>query len=144
MDRIFTNSPASFGADLPDYWKAFYHLPLSAGTELQVEKMNDPKSSTFKPNLAAVTPPILRLQPEPDFSEEARRKQFSGICMIKMIVDSSGVPRNLAIEQPVGLGLDEKAVDAVSRYRFTPAMKDGQPVAVALKIEVDFHIYNYR
>jgi TonB family protein len=78
---------------------------------------------------------------EPEFSEYARIAKYQGTMTLSLIVDPSGVPKNVAVVMPLGLGLDEKAVEAVRAWRFEPAIKDGQPVAVAIMVEVDFHLY---
>jgi TonB family protein len=57
------------------------------------------------------------------------------------MVDSSGLPRNIEIQRPLGYGLDDKAVATVETWRFRPAMKDGQPVAVRIMVEVAFHLF---
>jgi len=56
-------------------------------------------------------------------------------------VDKKGVPTNIRISNPVGCGLDVKAVQSVQGWRFKPGEKDGEPVAVAIAVEVDFHLY---
>jgi TonB family protein len=58
-----------------------------------------------------------------------------------LIVDKDGLPKNIHILSPLGAGLDAKAVQAVENWKFQPAEKDGQPVAVQIAIEVDFHLY---
>jgi TonB family protein len=88
-----------------------------------------------------VTNPIPLVSPEAEFSDEARRNKYQGICMISVIVDSRGYPRNPRVVRSLGMGLDEKALDAVQKYRFKPATKDGKPVAVMIGVEVDFRLY---
>ncbi len=88
-----------------------------------------------------VTPPRVRYQPEPEFSEQARAAGYEGVCTLKLIVGTDGVPRNIRVLNKIGMGLDEKAVEAVSSWRFDPALKDGKPVAVEIAVEVDFHLY---
>ena len=89
----------------------------------------------------AVRPPIAIFTPDPEFSEEARKAKFSGNVMVSLIVDPSGKPRNVHVLRGVGMGLDQKAVEAVEQYKFKPAMKDGKPVAVYVNIEVNFQIF---
>jgi TonB family protein len=60
-----------------------------------------------------------------------------------MIVDTQGIPRNLHVVRPLGLGLDQKAIDAVTKFRYKPAMKNGAPVSVNITIEVNFRLYNH-
>jgi TonB family protein len=68
--------------------------------------------------------------------EKARRARFQGTCIIGLVVGEDGVPRNVRITKPLGTGLDVKAVESVSSWRFKPALKDDKPVAV--EIEVSF------
>jgi len=89
----------------------------------------------------SVRPPIAIFTPDPEFSEEARKAKFSGNVMVSLIVDPSGKPRNVHVLRGVGMGLDQKAVEAVEQYKFKPAMKDGKPVAVYVNIEVNFQIF---
>jgi periplasmic protein TonB len=57
------------------------------------------------------------------------------------IIGPDGKPRNLKVMRSLGMGLDEKALEKVRTWLFLPGKKDGQPVAVAMSIEVDFHLY---
>jgi protein TonB len=61
--------------------------------------------------------------------------------MVSIIVDKNGIPQNVHVTRGVGLGLDEKAVDAVKQYKFKPATENGKPVAVYLNVEVNFEIF---
>jgi TonB family protein len=88
-----------------------------------------------------VTPPRLTYSPEPEFSETARAAGYQGVCVLTLIVGADGMPRNIQVKNPIGMGLDEKAVEAVRSWRFSPALKDGKPVAVQIAVEVDFHLY---
>lgn len=88
-----------------------------------------------------ISPPRLTYSPEPEFSETARAAGYQGVCVLTLIVGADGVPRNIQVKNPIGMGLDEKAVEAVRSWRFTPALKDGKPVAVQIAVEVDFHLY---
>jgi len=88
-----------------------------------------------------VTPPRVIYQTGPEFSEKARREHFQGTCVLLMVVDEDGKPRDIRVTKPLGKGLDEKAVEAAQSWRFDPARKDGKPVAVEIAVEVDFHLY---
>jgi TonB family protein len=88
-----------------------------------------------------VSAPHAVYDPEPEYSEEARKAKYQGDVVLSVIVDPSGHTRDIHIVRSLGLGLDEKAVEAVRRWRFDPAIKDGQPVAVLVNIEVKFHLY---
>jgi protein TonB len=88
-----------------------------------------------------VSPPRVVYQPEPEFSEEARKAKYQGVCTLGLIVGSDGRPSNIRVLSSLGMGLDEKAIEAVKNWKFEPAMKDGHPVRVEIAVEVDFHLY---
>ncbi|HTW32262.1 MAG TPA: energy transducer TonB [Candidatus Sulfotelmatobacter sp.] len=87
------------------------------------------------------SPPRAIYSPEPEFSEEARKAKYQGVCTLGVIVDASGHPTNIRVLNSLGMGLDEKAIEAVKNWRFEPAMKDGHPVRFEIAVEVDFHLY---
>lgn len=88
-----------------------------------------------------VSNPILIFAPDPEFSDEARRAKYQGICVVGLIVDPLGNPQRVHIVRPLGMGLDEKAIEAVRQYKFKPAQLNGRAVAVEVNIEVNFRIY---
>jgi periplasmic protein TonB len=88
-----------------------------------------------------VSAPIPILTPEAEFSDEARRAKYQGVCMISVIIDAHGNPQNPRILHSLGMGLDEKALEAVRKYRFKPAMRQGRPVPVRIAVAVDFRLY---
>ncbi|HVN93230.1 MAG TPA: energy transducer TonB [Terracidiphilus sp.] len=79
---------------------------------------------------------------EAEFSDEARRAKYQGVCLISLVVDAQGNPQDIRVARALGMGLDEKAIEAIRQYKFRPAMKDGKtPVPVMITIEVDFRLY---
>ena len=88
-----------------------------------------------------VSAPAVLHSVDPEFTSEARAANFQGSVSIQLIVDSQGNPQNVHVIRHLGMGLDEKAIEAVREYRFKPAMYDGHPVAVQLVIEVAFHLH---
>jgi TonB family protein len=89
-----------------------------------------------------VSAPTVLHSVEAEFSDEARRAKYQGVCLISLIVDTQGNPQNIRIARALGMGLDEKAIEAIRQYKFKPAMKDGKtPVPVMITIEVDFRLY---
>jgi TonB family protein len=78
---------------------------------------------------------------DPEFSDEARRAKFQGVCVVTLIVDAQGNPQRVHAVGHLGMGLDEKAVAAVKQYKFKPAILAGRPVPVEVNVEVDFRIY---
>jgi TonB family protein len=93
-----------------------------------------------QPARGSFSPPLVIYKVDPEFSEEARRAKYQGSVLLMVDVDTTGRASNVRILKSVGLGLDEKAVEAVSRWRFRPAIKDGKPVTVPAAIEVNFHL----
>ncbi|MBV8205840.1 MAG: energy transducer TonB [Acidobacteria bacterium] len=79
--------------------------------------------------------------PDPDYSEEARKAKYQGVVTLWLIVDQNGRPRDIKVSRSLGMGLDQKAIEAVRNWKFEPAKKDGQPVAVQINVEVNFHLY---
>ncbi len=89
-----------------------------------------------------VSGPVPLITPEAEFSDEARRAKYQGECLISMIVDANGNPQNPHVVRALGMGLDEKALEAVRKYKFKPAMKDGKtPVPVMITVAVNFRLY---
>ncbi len=88
-----------------------------------------------------VTPPKPIYAPDPEYSEEARKARYQGTEVLWLIVDAEGRPQNIRVQRSLGMGLDEEGVKAVNRWRFEPARKDGQPVAVMITIEINFRLY---
>jgi len=88
-----------------------------------------------------VSQPIVKYSVEPEFSEEARKAKFSGNVLVYLIINEEGLPDHVRCLRDVGMGLCDKAIDAVSQYRFVPAKKDGKPVKVDMNIEVNFNIF---
>ena len=79
--------------------------------------------------------------PDPEYSEEARKAKYQGTCVLGLVVGPDGKPRDIRVARALGMGLDEKAIEAVRNWRFEPAMKDGRPVAVQINVEVSFRLY---
>lgn len=86
-------------------------------------------------------PPMATYAPVAPFSDEARRHKIQGIVIVSALVTVDGLPTDVRIEKSLGYGLDEKAVESVSQYRFKPAIKDGVPVTARITVEVNFRLY---
>ena len=79
--------------------------------------------------------------PDPEYTEEARNAKTQGTCVLWLIVDEHGNPRDVRVVRGLGFGLDAKAIEAVKQWRFQPAEKDGHPVNVQISVEVGFRLY---
>jgi protein TonB len=87
-----------------------------------------------------VSAPRLIHSVEPEYTDAARQARKEGTVSIQLIVDPRGLPEDVHVVKSLGMGLDQKAVEAVHQYRFAPAMYRGQPVAVQMVIDVAFHL----
>ncbi len=88
-----------------------------------------------------VSAPRVIYQPDTEYSEEARKARWQGVVVLKIVVGPDGRTHEVQVMRSLGLGLDEKAMEAVKQWRFEPAKKDGQNVAVLVSVEVAFHLY---
>ena len=86
------------------------------------------------------TPPVLLAKIEPSYSEEARKGKISGTVILSVEIDASGHPRNIRVRRPIGFGLEERAVEAVARWRFRPAFRNGKPIPCTAEVEVNFRL----
>lgn len=90
----------------------------------------------------AMVAPVLVFGPDPEYTEEARKAKFQGTCIVLVTISADGRVTHAQVLQPLGLGLDQKAIQAVLTWRFTPAKdKYGKPIATQAQIEVNFHLY---
>ena len=88
----------------------------------------------------AVSQPRVIYKVEPHYTQEARDAKLQGIVMLTLEVWEDGLAHNIRVINSLGLGLDEKAVEAVKQWRFSPGMKDGKPVKVLAQIQVSFRL----
>jgi protein TonB len=88
-----------------------------------------------------VTAPIPIYKPEPPYSEEARKAKYQGTVVLLIIVDTQGSVSDARVVKPLGLGLDEKALDTVRTWKFKPGMRNGVPVPVRVMVEVTFRLF---
>jgi TonB family protein len=79
--------------------------------------------------------------PDPEYTEQARVAKTQGTCILWLIVDDQGRPRDIRVVRGLGMGLDAKAIEAVKQWKFQPALKDGRPVNVQISVEVGFKLY---
>ncbi|MEO8594584.1 MAG: energy transducer TonB [Candidatus Solibacter sp.] len=87
-----------------------------------------------------VSAPTLLYKVEPEYSEEARKAKYQGTVVLYVEIDPQGRAQNVRVVSSLGLGLDEKAIEAVKKWKFRPGSKDGKPVRVAASIEVNFRL----
>jgi len=129
-------------------------LLVFAGAMFAQDSQNPPSGNTgtqhtgsqsqetiYSPGRDGVTIPRAIHQPPPEYSEKARRKKLEGTVMLLLVVTPDGNTTDIKVTIGHGSGLDEKAIEAVRRWKFEPATKDGKPVAVKIAVQVSFHLY---
>ncbi len=167
--QVFLTSRDNFADLVPDYWKPCIRAALGdddankypgcrfSPTLLAVpgialhpgEAANDqsdaesgaPSEGRIWRVGKGVTPPGMAFTPEPEYSDPARVAHVQGSVTLDLIVNREGLPTKIRIMSPIGCGLDAKAVQAVENWKFKPAEKDGEPGAVEIAVEVEFHLY---
>jgi TonB family protein len=87
-----------------------------------------------------VMPPTVLLKRDPQYTEEARSAKYQGTVLLGVEIEPDGMAHNIRVVRSLGLGLDEKAIEAVRQWQFKPGTKGGQPVTVAATIEVNFKL----
>jgi TonB family protein len=138
LDNIFANNiDQAMMSHLPDYWQEYFasksqHRPFM------------PADASIKIVGDGVTPPQVLNSIDPSSNEFAQQFGIAGMELLRTVVDSTGVPRQIVIARPIGFGLDEKAVEAVKNSHFRPATANGQPVPVVVDLVVTFRIYSNR
>ena len=105
---------------------------------LDLPSHTPPDPLAFRPG---DSPPRATYTPEAEFSDAARRNKIDGAVLVSLIVSADGLPTDIRVIRGAGWGLDENAIDAVSRYRFTPALRDGKPIPARISVQVNFRIY---
>jgi TonB family protein len=88
-----------------------------------------------------VMQPRILSKVEPQYSEEARKNKLQGSISMSMVIDATGTPTQIAILRPLGMGLDEEAITAVSKWKFSPGTKNGTPVPVYTQIEITLRLF---
>ena len=116
------------------------HPPVASLSLVGAQKRDSTAEQVFRAG-GGVTPPKVIYSPDPAYTKSARMAKYQGTCILSFIVGSDGQPRDIKIVRAIGKGLDAKAVEAVSTWKFEPGTKDGKPVAVVVNVEVQFHLY---
>jgi TonB family protein len=99
-----------------------------------------PPTPSQAPPAPGVKPPQLIMKFEPEYSEEARKAKYQGNVLLYVEIDTTGAVTDARVVRSLGLGLDEKAMEAVRKWKFKPASQDGQPIASHSEVEVTFRL----
>ncbi len=138
LDNIFASGlDERMVASLPDFWKLYYDA-AAAHTDYRPKDPAVLRQNTVDRKARLVT--VF----EPPSNEYAQANGVAGMALYHTIVGTNGLAGEIAVGRPIGFGLDENAVDSISKARFEPAVKDGKPVPVLLDLVVQFRIYSKR
>jgi TonB family protein len=152
-EKIFLIDTKEMPQLVPSYWRRYFTDSLNRKSESQVthgtqsSAITDVQDKKTSDGMAiyhvgkAVKPPRPVYSPDPDYSEPARASKFQGVSVLAAVILPTGMVGDISIVRPIGLGLDEKAVEAIKTWRFQPAMRGNEPVAVAVNVEVQFNLY---
>ena len=116
-------------------------VSLFGGSIALAQDPADKTSETVYEVGNGVTAPKARYTPNAEFSESARGKKVHGVVVLAMIVTAEGKVRDVKVTKSLGEDLDKRAISAVSAWRFEPGTKDGKPVAVRVRAQVEFNLY---
>lgn len=131
---------------VPEYWQDFLRKEEVETGEWRGGKRRreilpaSPGAVIYKVG-SGVAAPRAKSSPDPEYSEAARLANLQGTVVFWLIVDPSGAVQDITIVRPLGGGLDEKSVAAVQTWKFEPALRNGEPVAVQINVEVNFRLY---
>jgi TonB family protein len=126
MDRVFFQGTEALQHTKPEYRRSDNAASAGPVYFIGQKGLKDPQSV---------------YTPDPAFSEEARRAKYQGTAILSVVVDKEGNMSRIRLERPLGMGLDENAMERLKTWRFKPGTYNGQPVAVAMNIEVAFNLY---
>jgi len=88
-----------------------------------------------------VTAPRCTYAPNPEYDDKDRKRKISGSVELSLVVTKEGKPGDIKVTKSLTPGLDRQAIKAVSQWKFTPATKDGQPVATRISADVSFRLF---
>ena len=166
IGRVFTSNEAELIDIAPPYWRPFlinqYGPPAAnpasktigdTGSSSSLDtgsssSLTEPKVTSEERHMDVVKldpknmkPPKAIYTPEPKYLDVARRLRVQGTVVFSAVIDESGRVQQVAIVRPVGLGLDDRAVEAIQKWKFEPAIREGRPVTVRMTLEVSFNLY---
>lgn len=98
------------------------------------------QEKTYRVGEQGVTPPKVLYKMEPTYTDEARNAKIEGVVELAVEIDTEGLAQNIQVLRSLDGGLDQSAVASVQQWRFRPGQKNGKPVRVAAKIEVNFRL----
>jgi TonB family protein len=143
MGRIFFLGPDALDHIRPEFRRADDNTPDSEISKVSQHEFRPASANTAgsNDNNDKVLAPRPIHTPVPEFSAQARQAKYQGTVVLGIVIDKAGKVSRIRLDRPLGMGLDENAMEGVKQWRFSPATRNGEPVAVAMEIEVSFNLY---
>ena len=113
---------------------------LLVGVVIAGQQVNPPTQHETYRSPDASKYPVVTYRVEPAYTPEARAKGIEGTVLLRLEVTERGIPENVTVERKLDPGLDANAVEALKKWRFIPARKEGQPIRTAARVEMNFRL----
>ena len=142
MNALFYKSEEDFAKSVPEVWRCFFHTEPNAticGSEGSIIGQIMPLKKGE--SIRGTKPPQPIFAPNPDYPIEIMRAGFHGTVVLTTTVGTDGHVTDIRISGPLGMGIDELAAAKVSKWKFKPAEREGQPVAVRVTIETALNVW---
>jgi TonB family protein len=138
LNRVFAVGFDDFLANtVPDYWQLWLRYELHPENQAMASPFTGPPPEDSLKD-RGIQPPRVVHAASPNFNALRVVHDYEGAVTLGLTVDTSGVPQNIFIVHPSGMGFDEVAVETARRYKFAPAKKDGKPVSARINIAIAF------
>ena len=124
---------------MPDYWRHYFD-PTLAWPQDELSGQTVYMLVGQAGQTKDVGPPVVARRTDARYPEFAQRDKVQGAIQLRMVVDGEGVPHRISVAQPLGYGLDASGVEAMAKWRFTPGMRAGAPVATGVVVEQQFRL----
>ena len=135
MNAVFLAPGETLAGVAPEFWKSYLE-PKTLVSPAPLPKIEGEHRVG-----GGVSAPRVKYAPDPPYTVAARQVGYQSVVALWLVIDQDGLPQDIRIVRPAGMGLDEAAVDTVRMWRFDPARKDGDAVRVQMRLEVNFHLY---
>lgn len=138
MNVVFLTPDEPLTAVVPNFWRMWLERKQQSTRQIVNPTAEEAKVAKVGGD---VSPPRATFAPYPDYSEIARQAKYQANSVLWLVIGVDGVPQDIRIAKPAGMGLDEQAVKVVQTWKFDPAKNHGSPVAVQINVEVKFTLY---
>jgi len=155
LHSVFAMNNDELSDSVPDFWKPYLSKEAENSRAAMKQKWGSSQrkksrrggqrrpreADVFFVDGKEVHAPEATFTPDPSYTEVARDRSLQGSVVIDAIVDDTGKVLRPQIIWPLGMGLDEKAIETIQTWRFKPATRNGQPVKVEMAVEISFKLY---